>query len=72
MAHVGLAKAGASMGKATCDPWSYGVTYRLAPGQFLEKTKVRRPWQVSCNDTGLRASLGQKEREILTGQMWAS
>lgn len=47
-------------------PRSYGVTQA-----FLQKPKVRGPWQASCYDTGARASLGQKEGDILTGQMWA-
>lgn len=71
MACVGLAKEGARVGKLICDPWSYGVTHRLAPHQFLEKPKVRRPWQASYYDSGVGASLEQREGEILIGWMWA-
>lgn len=52
MACVGLAKEGTRVGKLTCDPWSYGVTHRLAPRQFLEKPKVRRPWQARYTTVG--------------------
>lgn len=47
-------------------PRSYGVTRHSSrnhgPGDH------GRP---ACYDTGARASLGQKEGDILTGQIWA-